>query len=170
MRLSNIKLKVIGAALMPKKQAVQIEADEITQRELKKLIKRHTIPQQIALRGRVILKALAGQTNAQIAREEKVHPDLVRKWRLRWQSLQERSLAELSLAQPLQDAPRGGRHPRFSPEQVCKITALACEKPTALALRPISHWSNREIAAEASRRGIVTTISARQVGRFLKEG
>ena len=54
---------------MPKKQAVQIEADEATQLELKKLIARHSTPQQIALRAHIIqIRAAQGQTNAEIAR------------------------------------------------------------------------------------------------------
>jgi putative transposase len=35
--------------------------------------------------------------------------------------------------------------------------------------RPISHWSQREIADEAIRRGLVSNISQRSVGRFLKK-
>jgi hypothetical protein len=34
--------------------------------------------------------------------------------------------------------------------------------------RPINHWSQREIADEAMRRGLVPSISQRPVGRFLK--
>jgi putative transposase len=45
--------------------------------------------------------------------------------------------------------------------------ALACEPPEASG-RPISHWTPRELADEAIKRGIVETISERQVGRFLK--
>jgi hypothetical protein len=45
--------------------------------------------------------------------------------------------------------------------------ALACEAP-ADSERPISHWTPREVAAEAIKRGIVETISERHVGRFLK--
>jgi len=33
----------------------------------------------------------------------------------------------------------------------------------------ISHWSQREIADEAMRRGLVSNISQRSVGRFLKK-
>jgi hypothetical protein len=57
----------------------------------------------------------------------------------------------------------------FSDEQWCQIMALACEPP-AVAERPISHWTPREVAAEAIKRGIVETIPERHVGRFLKSG
>jgi putative transposase len=155
---------------MPKKQAVQIEVNEVAQLELKKLIARHSTPQQVALRGRIIQKAAQGQTNAEIARQENVHVDIVRKWRLRWYGLQALSLDELSVQERLSDAPRAGRKATYTPEQVCKITALACEKPNEQSLRPISQWSNREIAAEVKRRGIAQTISPRHAARLLKRG
>lgn len=155
---------------MPKKQAVQIEVNEAAQRDLQKLIARHSTPQQIALRGRIIQKAAQGQTNAEIARMENVHVDIVRKWRLRWYGLQAVSLEELSVQERLSDAPRPGRKATYTPQQVCKITALACEKPTEQSQRPISQWSNREIAAEVKRRGIVENISPRHVARLLKRG
>jgi hypothetical protein len=47
--------------------------------------------------------------------------------------------------------------------------AIACEDPQASGY-PISHWTAKEIAAEAVKRGIVESISVRQVGRFLKRG
>jgi putative transposase len=47
--------------------------------------------------------------------------------------------------------------------------ALACEPPD-LSHRPISHWTPRELADEARKRGIVESISPRHVGRFLKSG
>jgi hypothetical protein len=47
--------------------------------------------------------------------------------------------------------------------------AMTCEKPSE-SERPISHWSQREIADEAIRRGLVSNISQRSVRRFLKRG
>jgi hypothetical protein len=46
---------------------------------------------------------------------------------------------------------------------------MTCEKPSA-GERAIGHWSQREIADEAMRRGPVPSISQRSVGRFLKRG
>jgi putative transposase len=69
----------------------------------------------------------------------------------------------------LQDAPRPGKPAIFSAEQWCQIMALACEPPEVSG-RPISHWTPRELAAEAVNQGIVETISERHVGRFLKSG
>ena len=53
-------------------------------------------------------------------------------------------------------------------EQICAVIAMTCEKPSE-SERPISHWSQREIADEAIRRGLVSNISQRSVGRFLKK-
>jgi len=46
-------------------------------------------------------------------------------------------------------------------------TALACEDPCDSG-RAITHWTQRELAAEAIKRGIVPAVSQRSVGRILK--
>ena len=67
----------------------------------------------------------------------------------------------------LEDAPRSGAPATFTPEQVCAIMALACEKPEESHL-PLSQWSQSELARETVRRGIVDSISHGSVGRLLK--
>jgi len=52
---------------------------------------------------------------------------------------------------------------------VAQIISLACEKPEDSGL-PVSHWTPPELAREAAKRGIVESISPRQVDRFLKGG
>src|SRR5438046_1712356 len=88
-------------------------------------------------------------------------------WRQRWLQFREIPLDDLSVAERLADAPREGAPAKFTPEQVCQIIALACEKP-ADSDRPISQWSHRELADEIVRRGIVESISPRHAGRLLK--
>jgi hypothetical protein len=66
----------------------------------------------------------------------------------------------------LSDEQRCGGPAKFSPEQVTAIIALACEPPADSGL-PVSHWTPRELSREASKRGIVESISPRQVDRFL---
>jgi putative transposase len=73
------------------------------------------------------------------------------------------------IAETLADAPRPGAPPTFTAEQIVQIIALACTPP-ADAGRPIDAWTPRELADEAEHRHIVTSISARSVGRFLKTG
>lgn len=69
----------------------------------------------------------------------------------------------------LSDEPRPGTGAKFSVEQIVQIVALACELPASSG-RPSSHWSPRELAESAVKRGIVESISPRTVGRFLKRG
>ena len=136
---------------------------------LETLVRRHTTPQQIALRARMILAAAQGLNNAQIARQLDVEVDTVRLWRNRWLGLQAASLEDLSVEERLSDAPCPGAPAGITPEQVCQIVALACEAPSN-SDRPISQWSSREIADEIIKRGIVASISPRHAARLLKRG
>jgi transposase len=67
----------------------------------------------------------------------------------------------------LQDAPRSGSPPTFSPGQVVSIISLACEKPEHCG-RPVSKWTSREVADEAVKRKIVEKISTSHVGQILR--
>src|SRR6516225_8700104 len=98
------------------------------------------------------------------ARELDVWPKTVRYWRGRWRQ----APAAQSVSERLADAPRSGAPATYTPEQICAVIAMTCEKPSD-SERPISHWSQREIADEAIRRGLVPRISQRSVGRFLKK-
>ncbi len=149
----------------PKPPAVQLTDSE--RQELGKLVKRHSIEQQIALRARIVLAAAAGKGNAEIGRELQVTVDTARLWRQRWLDLQAIPASELSTEERLQDLPRPGAPAKITADQVCQITALACEKPEA-SERPISQWTGREIADEIIKRGIVTEISPRHAARLLK--
>jgi len=69
----------------------------------------------------------------------------------------------------LEDLPRPGAPPRITADQLCQIEQMACEAPEKTG-RPISQWTNREIADEIMARGIVESISPRHAGRLLKKG
>jgi transposase-like protein len=144
-------------------------ADPVTvfaeQREaLEELVRTHSTPQQLALRARMILHAADGVGVRESARELDVWPKTVRYWRRRWRQAAEGQ----SVPERLTDAPRSGAPATYTPEQICAVIAMTCEKPSD-SERPISHWSQREIADEAIRRGLVPNISQRSVGRFLKK-
>jgi len=130
---------------------------------LERLVRTHSTPQQLALRGRIILQAADGVGVRASARELGIWPKTVRYWRTRWRTAAEGQ----SVPERLADAPRSGAPAVFTPEQICALVAMTCEKPSA-SERPISHWSQREIADEAMRRGLMPSISQRSVGRFLK--
>lgn len=146
-----------------------IDLSEAEQAGLEKLVKAHSTPQQIALRARIILTATQGLNNEQVGRELHVGVDMVRQWRQRWLAGQAIPLTELSIEERLHDLPRAGKPSAISADQLCQITALACEKPEQ-SERPISHWSGREIADEIMKRGIVAQISPRHAARLLKRG
>jgi putative transposase len=146
-----------------------ITLTEAERQSLQHLTCRHTTPQQLALRARLILAAADGLNNAQVARQEAVSVDTARHWRTRWLGLQPIALTELSVEERLADAPRSGKPPTITDEQVCRIVALACEAPGQSG-RPISQWTGREIAEEIERRGIVARISGRHAARLLKRG
>src|SRR3954470_4757133 len=134
---------------------------------LEALIRRHSSPQQTALRARIVLAAADGLNNSQVARLLAISIPTARAWRDRWVGLQAIPYDDLTVADRLADAPRSGRPPRITAEQVCRVVALACEAP-ATSGRPITHWTGREVADEIIRRGIVDRISPRHAGRLLK--
>jgi len=133
-------------------------------KELEQLVRSHSTPQQLAMRARVILHAAAGVGVRESGRELGVWPKTVRYWRGRWRQ----APPAQSVPERLADAPRSGAPATYTPEQICAVIAMTCEKPSE-SERPISHWSQREIADEAIRRGLVSNISQRSVGRFLKK-
>lgn len=79
-----------------------------------------------------------------------------------------RAALRRAIEKVLSDAPRSGRRPTRTAEQVTPILALACEERPEQCGRPVSHWTHRELADEAVRRGIVPSISPAQVGRYLR--
>ncbi len=139
----------------PKAALLSLSKEE--REALEKLVCRHSTPQQIALRGRIVLAA-DGKGKSEIAREVGLGVDRVREWRMRWIGLQAVSLSDL---------PRPGRPSEISAQQICQLVAMACEQPKE---RPISHWTGREIADEVMRRGIVSKISPRHAAGVLKKG
>jgi putative transposase len=158
--------------------ACSITPTQAEQTALSSIVNKHASSQQLVQRVRIIQAAAAGDSNTTIAINLRTTRTTVRLWRNRWVALTpERTTAatdstdskalEHCIIRQLQDAPRSGAPQTFTPEQVVRITAVACEKP-ADSNRPISHWSNRELADEAMKRKIVPAISERQVGRFLK--
>jgi len=114
-------------------------------------------PHRDLIRARIILAAAEGRSNTVIAAQLGLHVDTVRKWRRRF------SQDRLS---GLKDLPRSGRPRRFTAAQVAEVKALACELP-ADSDTPLAKWSCPDLAVEATRRGVVTSVSASSVRRWL---
>jgi len=146
---------------------IQIELKEPLQTELEALVRRHTTPQQIALRAQIVLLAQQGGNNQDIANKLGISLHMARHWRRRWLQVQEIPATEMTATQRLADAPRPGAPATISAEAYCQIMVLACQPPENFG-RPITHWTERELADEAIAQGIVERISPRQVGRVLK--
>lgn len=146
---------------------IQITLQPDTLNELEALIRKHTAPQQMVLRANIILLAYQGLNNQQIVNKLSNSIQMVQKWRKRWKELQDIPFSEVTIENRLSDAPRMGAPAKISPEAYCQIMAIACQTPDTYG-RPITHWTPRELAEEAIKQNIVSTISTRQVGRFLK--
>ena len=165
---------------MPDPRALRVDVTSREQEILEHMIRQPNNPQWLVTRAKIILRASANQTNSKIARELENTRQTVSSWRKRWQASVEqreavahetdndKSLREL-LESILRDNVRSGAPVKFSAEQMAQIIAIACEEPETNGY-PVSHWTPKEIVMEAIKRGVVTSISERQVGRFLKRG
>ncbi len=105
----------------------------------------------------------AGEKNQDIAGQLGVRSQVVSTWTKRW-----REKSDEPVEQRLADLPRPGAPDTFTPEQLCQIIVLACESPQDYN-RPITHWTQRELAAEAIQQGLVPSISPHHLGRLLKK-
>lgn len=154
---------------MPGPKPRPINLTDAERQGLELLVRRYSTGQQKVIRARIVLQAADGKNNQEIVRDLNVSVDTVRLWRQRWLDLQPISLNDLTIEERLDDLPRAGRPSRFTADQICQIEQLACEKPEKSG-RPISQWTNREIADEIEKRGIVDKISPRHASRLLKKG
>lgn len=149
---------------MPRLSAAPIVLTPEQEAELGRLARAFKTPRKLAERAEMILLSAAGTPVREVARRLGVWPKTVRHWRARWLC----GGTDATVADRLADAARPGAPATFTPEQICAIVALACERPEDSNL-PLSHWSQSELAREAARRGIVDHISHGSVGRFLKK-
>lgn len=133
--------------------------------QLQALLNRYRTPQQIALRAKILMLANEGRNHHEIARELDISHQTARRWRKRWLEGQG---SGLEVAARLEDVERSGAPAKFELEQILHLFKLACDDPGNYN-RPLSEWTNRELADELRRQGIVETISPRHVGRLLAE-
>ncbi len=162
---------------MPGKAAKTV----ITERQqeiLRTFSRSTTASSRLRQRSSIILMAFDGLLNQDIAEAVGLVHRQVGRWRRRWANAWNKlieiecgeSHAQLrrAIEAVLTDEPRPGAPVTFTPEQVIQILAVACEPPEKSG-RPISHWTAHELADEVVKRGIVTSISSSQVGRYLRE-
>ena len=147
---------------------------------LEAIIRASSSEQRLVFRARILLACATDPCNETVARTCNTNRATVRKWRRRWLAAQDTlaaaeaegegapSLATV-LMTLLQDEPRTGRPPTFTAEQLTQLVALACTRPTDVG-REGTHWTPRELADELTQQQVVSSISPRHVGRFLKGG
>lgn len=142
----------------------RINLTSLERTELERLERGHTTAQHIAKRARIILMANEdGLSNQEIATRLGTTKGKVTKWTQRWIER-----AHEPIADRLSDLPRPGAPDTITAEQWCRILALACESPQDYG-HPITHWSSRELAAEAIKQGIVGTLSEGHLRKMLKK-
>lgn len=163
---------------MPGPHPIEITVTEQQRAILEQIIRRPTSAQRTVMRARIIMAASEGSNNQQIANKQGIERNCVAKWRKRWheasdqlsaieiEAEEEKTLRE-AIEEVLADAARPGTPAKFTPEEIVKIVAVSCEDPRASG-RPVTNWTPEELADEVVKRQIVTSISPRTVGRFLK--
>ena len=149
---------------------------ELEKTFLRRLATRAKTEQRLALRANILLALDQGRSVSAVARDLHSVRNTVKKWRARWRTAQDRlqkahdqDTFETLALEVLTDASRSGKPADFTPEEITQIVALSLE-PSEQSGRPITHWTQRELADEAIKRGLVETISPRSAGRFLKRG
>lgn len=154
---------------------VTVSAEQ--QAVLEALQRQASCPQALALRVRIVLGAASGQRVGPLATRLGCSRFTVRTWRNRWVAAQSQLAAAEAVPSALRqmvesvlaDAPRSGTPATFSAQQIVQIINLACTSPRAVG-RPVDAWTPRELADQAKRQGIVSSISPTTVGRFLGRG
>jgi putative transposase len=161
---------------MPGK-AAKVVLTERQQEILQRWVRSRSCSQGLAQRAEMILLAFDRLQNGPIADDLGCERHAVGIWRRRWadafdalvrvECLEGLSALETAIEEVLRDHPRSGCPVTFAPDQVARIIAVACEPPKDSG-RPVTHWTPTELAEEVVARKIVSSISVRQVGRFLK--
>jgi transposase len=158
--------------------AAKLQITERQQAVLRQITAAPTSPVRLVQQAEIILRAFQKEENQAIAAAIDLDPTAVGLWRRRWvkawpkliqiECTETQAAFRRAVEDVLSDLPRSGNPGKFTPEQVTLILALACEPPEQSG-RPITHWTCKELADEAQKRGIVASISESQVGRYLRE-
>jgi DNA-binding CsgD family transcriptional regulator len=130
----DISPDLLHTRIMPRPTPVLVVSED-QQKQIEQWLAALGTPQQVALRGRIVLAAGLGKSEAAIALEMNVNRKTVRLWRDRFAAKGLTGLWEI--------APGRGRKATYGPDQVkAVIDATLQSKPKGM-----THWSCRLMAA-----------------------
>lgn len=160
------------------KKPIAIELGMEEKEILAKIVKSRTIGTDAKERARIVLTASEGMSNKEISEQYGLETHRISRWRKRWREMHDRWLMEDAKSRPkmtqslvlqwFRDGKGRGRKATITEEQWNLILSVACEPPSKSGW-PHTHWTDRLLAAEVIRRGIVEYISHISIWRFLKE-
>jgi len=127
-----------------------ISLTEEQQEILSDFARRRQIPQWLCQRAMILLRLNDGHSIKATGRLLNLSRNTVRVWLRRWQSESDKLVSsdneddddfplEQRIRTVLSDAPRCGRPPTFSPEEIVQIVVIACEKPEKFGRPAGSH-------------------------------
>jgi transposase len=148
---------------MKRQRQKRINLKDEERKALHTLVKKPTAKQAVVMRAKIILLADEGMQHQEIAQKLSTRNNTVSTWTARW-----KEMADKPVEDRLQDLPRPGAPDKFTPEQLCQIIAIACEKPQDHG-RPVTHWTHWELAEVVIEKGIVDSISSSHLGVLLKK-
>lgn len=106
---------------MPRLAPIALKLTTQEREQLGQILNRHSTPQQIALRAKIILLADEGRNHHEIGRELEISLKMARLWRKRWIEGQEK---EIPVAERLCDGQRSGTPAKFELEQILHLFKL----------------------------------------------
>jgi len=148
---------------------------------LERFSRSRTEEPRLVERATIVLNGVTGLSHTEQGRQLRIDRQRPRRWTKRWIDVNERLTEAAANAETserelrmmveaaLADEYRSGTPPKFTAEQLARLIALACERPEDLGL-PVNRATPAELAREASKRGIVESISPRHLDRILKRG
>src|SRR3954463_9914973 len=171
-------LPVARSSLTMPGKAAKITIPERQQDILQTFSRSVTAVSRLRQRASIIVLAFDGLLNEDIAPRVGLTHRQVGRWRRRWadawdrlidiECCESRAVLRRAIEAVLTDEARPGAPAKFTPEQVTRILAVACEPPEKSG-RPITHLTAQELTDELIWRGIVASISPSQVSRYLRE-
>ncbi len=138
---------------------IRLSLDETD--DLQRIVNARSSPQGLVARARIVLRCAQPDqpTNLQVAVELGCDPDTVCRWRGRFQRQR---------LDGLDDLPRSGRPPTFSPEDRHKVVVLVTTKPADMDT-PVSHWSLGDLATRIINDAHYQNMSRSTIQRILAQ-